>query len=440
MHVRKFFLVFLFVLSIQEVFSQQPWLNPRYGSDSVSRMRCASNLSNVDQFVKINVIDYAVDSWKYVFDNCPQASKNIYIYGVRIYKYLIEKAADETERSRKLDSLMLIYERRIQLYGEEGMVRGREALDVLKYSNRIDTAYRLLSRSFALLKEQVEDPVLLAYAQVSAQMLKEGKITEETYMSNFETITEFINKRLNSNPNDEKTLNLQESVVQIFQTGPQVSCESLSAYYTQKAGKDENKPDFLRTAITVLEKNRCTQSPVYERFLRKLAEVDTGSASAYQLARYYTGKEKFEDAVSAYQKAIEAEKSDVLKARYYYQMALIEGSRLNQFKSARDHALRAAELMPRWGEPFILIGNLYAGSSKTCGSSEFEQKAVFWAAVDKFVQAMQVDPDVSEQARQLISDYSKYFPNKEVAFFNGYTEGQTYQVGCWINETTRVRF
>lgn len=440
MHLPKFSLVFLFVFSIQEVFSQQPWLNPRYGSDSASRMRCASNLSNVDQFIKINVIDYAVDSWKYVFENCPQASKNIYIYGVRIYKYLIEKATDATEKNRKLDSLMLIYERRIKIFGEEGMVRGREALDILKYSNRIDTAYRLLSRSITLLKEQAENPVILAYAQVSAQMLKERKIPEKTYMSNFETITELIRKRLNSNLNDEKTVNLQENIVQIFQTGPQVSCESLNAYYMQKAGQEENKPDFLRTAITVLEKNRCTESSVYEGLLRKLSEVDTGSASSYQLARYYTGKEKFADAVSAYQKAIEVEKGDEQKARYYYQMALIEGSRLNQFKAARDHALKATELMPRWGEPFILIGNLYAGSSKVCGTSEFEQKAVFWAAVDKFIQAMQIDPEVSEQARQLINDYSKYFSNKEIAFFNGYTEGQTYQVGCWINETTKVRF
>ncbi|NMB73285.1 MAG: hypothetical protein GYA22_14185 [Bacteroidales bacterium] len=440
MHLRRLLLVFLFVLSVQQIFSQQPWLNPRYGSDSVSRMRCASNLSNVDQFVKINVIDYAVESWKYVFENCPQASKNIYIYGVRIFKYLLEKTTDENEKNRKLDSLILIYERRIQLYGEEGMVRGREALDVLKYSNRIDTAYRLLSRSIVLMKEQSEDPVVLAYAQVSGQMLKEGKISEETYMSNFETITDLLNKRLDSNPTDEKLLNLQESIVQIFQAGPQVSCESLAAYYTKKAGTNENKPDFLRNAISVLEKNRCTQSPVYERFLKKLSETDTGSASAYQLARYYTGKERFEDAVTAYQKAIEAEKNDALKARYYYQMELIEGSRLNQFKSAREHALKAAELMPQWGEPYILIGNLYAGSSKECGSNEFEQKAVFWAAVDKFIQASQVDPGLSEQAKKLISDYSKYLPNKEAAFFNGYTEGQTYQVGCWINEATRVRF
>ncbi len=66
---------------------------------------------------------------------------------------------------------------------------------------------------------------------------------------------------------------------------------------------------FLRTAIKMfLDRNRCTESPLYEKFLKKLAEVDTGSASSYQLAKYYTGKEKFEDAISAYQKAIDAEK------------------------------------------------------------------------------------------------------------------------------------
>lgn len=440
MAIRQTLQGILLVALLQNSYSQQPWLNPKYGNDSISRTQCAYHLSNVDQFIKINVIDYAIDSWKYVFNNCPQASKNIYIYGVRIYKYLLDKAATQAEKEKKLDSLMMIYEQRIRLYGEEGLVRGREALDVLKYSDRIDTAYKLLLRSVTLMKEQTEDPVVMAFVQVSNQMLREGKISEGIYMSHFETVTEIITRRLNSNPNDEKILNLQENVMQIFKNGPQVSCEVLADYYAKKQASAGSNPDFLRTAIVVLEKNRCEQASVYEQFLRRLSEIDTGSATSYQLAKYYTAKEQFEKAVSAYQKAIDTESNPSLKARYYYQMALIEGSRLNQSKSARDHALRAAELLPGWGEPYILIGNLYAGSSKMCGNNEFEQRAVFWVSVDKFLLAMQVDPGVAEQAKQLINEFSKYFPNKELAFFNGYTEGQIYQVGCWINETTRVRF
>ncbi|MBW6499552.1 MAG: hypothetical protein K0B09_14275, partial [Bacteroidales bacterium] len=68
-------------------------------------------------------------------------------------------------------------------------------------------------------------------------------------------------------------------------------------------------------------------------------------------------------------------------------------------------------------------------------------KAAYWAAVDKFQQAAAVaaDPAVKERAIQLAVTYRQYFPNGEEIFFNGFTQGETYRVQCWINETTAIR-
>ena len=38
-----------------------------------------------------------------------------------------------------------------------------------------------------------------------------------------------------------------------------------------------------------------------------------------------------------------------------------------------------------------------------------------------------------------IATYSKYLPTIENAFFYKVKEGSVYQVGCWINESTKVR-
>ena len=66
-------------------------LDPKYGPDSLSRMECANNLSTMSEFMKINLYDYALPSWKEVFDKCPASSRNIYLYGVRIYRELLAK-------------------------------------------------------------------------------------------------------------------------------------------------------------------------------------------------------------------------------------------------------------------------------------------------------------------------------------------------------------
>ena len=55
------------------------------------------------------------------------------------------------------------------------------------------------------------------------------------------------------------------------------------------------------------------------------------------------------------------------------------------------------------------------------------------------IKARNVDPSVTENANKQITNYSKYFPGKEDAFFLGLNNGDSYTVGCWIGETTAIR-
>jgi hypothetical protein len=95
-------------------------------------------------------------------------------------------------------------------------------------------------------------------------------------------------------------------------------------------------------------------------------------------------------------------------------------------------------LNPAWGDPYILIGDAYA-RSKNCFENEFEKTTIYWAAVDKFMKAKTVDPETEEKANERIDTYPKYFPDVETIFFYSLQEGDSYTVGCWINETTKVR-
>ena len=102
-------------------------------------------------------------------------------------------------------------------------------------------------------------------------------------------------------------------------------------------------------------------------------------------------------------------------------------------------AYKSIELLPQWGKPFILIGDIYAASSSKCGENAFEIGMVYSAAIDKFKKAKSVDTSMTHLANKKIASYSKYLPSNEDAFFSGSKDGESYNVGCWINETTRVR-
>jgi tetratricopeptide (TPR) repeat protein len=112
---------------------------------------------------------------------------------------------------------------------------------------------------------------------------------------------------------------------------------------------------------------------------------------------------------------------------------------LSNFSKARAIVLKGMELRPDKGEPYLFIGDLYAISATDCGDNDLTKKVAYWAAVDKYYKAKQVDPSIAEEADKRIRTYSAYFPPLEVLFFYNLNEGDSYTVGCWINETTTVR-
>ena len=76
----------------------------------------------------------------------------------------------------------------------------------------------------------------------------------------------------------------------------------------------------------------------------------------------------------------------------------------------------------------LLIGDIYAASANECGSNSFESAMLYSAAIDKFISAKKMDDVIADLANKKIATYSKYLPNNEDAFFNGYKEGDTYTV------------
>ena len=145
---------------------------------------------------------------------------------------------------------------------------------------------------------------------------------------------------------------------------------------------------------------------------------------------------KYGEAATYFDQATKAENNDRVYRAYRSLARCYQSS--GNYSRARDAARRAAQVDPTAGEPYIIIGMLYAESSSQF-SGDLESKAVFWAAVDKFQKAKAMDSSVAEVANSYIRAYSQYFPSIEVIFYNDYSEGQSYNVGGWIGETTTIR-
>jgi len=413
--------------------------NPNYGPDSAARMECARQLSIMNQYVKINTLEYAYDAWRYTFNNCPKSSKNIYIHGSKILKYKIENETDPAIQEKWVDTLMLMYDQRIVSFGQPGYVNGLKGVDLLRYrKSAVEEAYSYLEKSVNTTNEQVDESVAVTFVSTTYVMMQQGVLSKDVMVNNYIKVIDLLEKKIAGGDTDAKIPQAIEGVEQVFSESGAADCETLVSIFTPKFQETPDDIQFLKKVTGLLSKGKCEKTELYAQTAEKLYALEPSAEAASNLGGLFAAKEQYDKAIIYYKKAIEGETVSEKKAEYNYQIAKSK-FQTKDYPEVRQYCLAAISLKPNYGDAYILIGSAYAASSSSCGANNFEKQAVYLAAVDKFIKAKNVDPSVAGIADEQIKMFTPHFPNNEDAFFNGYTDGKSYTVGCWINETTTVR-
>ena len=149
---------------------------------------------------------------------------------------------------------------------------------------------------------------------------------------------------------------------------------------------------------------------------------------------------QFKESISFYDEYLATSSDESKKSEIALRVSKIYYAHLKDFVRARRYAIMAAEARPNWGEPYILIGKLYASSGPLCGPGRgWDSQIVTWPAIDKFRYAKQIDPSVSAEADKLINQYTQYMPSTADIFMRQMTVNQEFTVPCWIQEKTTIR-
>ncbi len=410
-----------------------------HGDDSI---RCVRNLSLYREFTRHRDYDIAYPYWKITFHECPTASKNIYLDGAKIIKHKLEKTEIAERKNELLDTLMLIYERRMEYFKEKGNVRGRQGVDLLKYGrgdlDNVKEAYAYLKESIELRKTKTSDPVLVSFVSTTIVLYQNNLIEANKTIEDYLLVSSIIDKNIQTKPNRKGLQEIKLSVDDAFVKDGPGNCDTLISYFAGELTSKQESIEFLRMLTSLLRNRDCTESDLFYKASKNLHNLSPSSESALNIAILAFNSNNYHEAAEYYQQALNLETTEEKKADYYFGLAACY-SELNTKLKARNYALKAHEVRPDWGEPFILIGQLYASSKFDCSSLSLPN-SIYWIAVDMFIKAKKIDASVQEKANKLILSYSNYFPDKEEAFFQDVTEGKNYTIGCWINETTTARF
>jgi tetratricopeptide (TPR) repeat protein len=410
-----------------------------HGEDSI---RCIKNFSLYREYARQKNYDLALDYWIIVYNECPKASKYIYIDGIKMIEKKIKSTTDQAEKNILIDSMMRIYDERIANYNQKGYVLADKGVDFIKYSENttenMQIAYNYLKESIELEKYKSRAAQLLTFMQASKSLFSVNAIEGGQVVEDYGKISEICDYIISNQKKKWKNIaKAKPSIDQIFETSGAATCDDLVPFYTDKYTKTPEDIEFLKKSIHMLRTTKCNEAEIFYTMIEKLNSLETTAELAHELAKINSHAEKLNIATTYYKQAIELEADIMQKAKYYIELGEVT-RRIGDYPLSRTYALNCLELNPNNGYAYLLIGNLYA-ATKDCGEDDFEQKAVYWAAVDKFKKAKAVNPELTEDANKYIEAYEARFPRNENIFMYGHKLGGTYTVGCWINEKTIVR-
>ncbi|MCF6169963.1 MAG: tetratricopeptide repeat protein [Bacteroidales bacterium] len=427
----------------------------KYGKDSVN---CVMNLSLYREFYKQwkgsgyknSAINDAIVSWRKVYQTCPRASQNIYIDGVKMLHYLIKTAKDNDEKNAYIDTMMMVYDARIKYFplkyktdkSQVGSLLGRKGVDLYKLKpNNYLEAYTILKQSVDLEKENSAGPVFVYFFRAVTKMAQKGDTDTAAVVDTYDMLSDYLGLRIRrymqegNTKKEEEYRNIKGNIENTFE--PFANCTDLVRIYQKKFDQAPDDVDLLKKISKILDKKKCNDAPLYFETIVELHKLDPSPESAYLIGKMLINQKRYKEAITYMEEACHMENLEKADDAYIYLAQTYRA--LDRLPESRKYALKAAEINPKWGEPWAFIGDLYAISASKCGDNDLTKKVAYWAAVDMYIKAKKVDPSITDEMNKKINTYSVYFPPTELLFFYGLTEGDTYTVGCWINRDTKIR-
>jgi tetratricopeptide (TPR) repeat protein len=353
---------------------------------------------------------------------------------------MISKATNAAQRNKLIDTLMMVYDQRIASFGKEGYVRGRQALELNNYRPQ-DTliVYQYLRKSIELEGSNSDPAIISSFFIINDLLVKGNRFPSDTLVNAYDDLSDLVDQSMADTKDDSSRYNTwlaaKGTLESIFE--PYATCDQLIKIYSKKFEKSPNDTTLLKKITRILDRKDCTKSELFFQATENLHKAKPTGQSAYLMGIMYWKKEDNSKAESYFLEAIPL-LDEPMKAKVYYFLAALNFDK-KSYSIARSYALKSLAINPNDGKCYILIGDMYAASAASCGSDEISERAGYWAAVDKYNRAKQVDPSVADDANSKIATYSRHFPSQERLFFNDVKVGESYSVGCWIDEVTTVR-
>ena len=441
----KLILVAAFAVIGFSAMAQVNYDDPRYavwGNDAETRK--ANMLANQFLGEAVNNKEYKVAAGylKQLLEQAPKAAQGIYTNGIKLYKNQIATAKTDEERTMYIDSLLYVYDVRLQAFANharygKAYILDRKAREYLTYKPEDREGVRnIFNEAITASQEKTGkydlDLVTIYFTNV-CEDYKNDAVDATLVISEYDRFSPAFDGA------EGDAAELKNTFDPAFGASGAASCENLESLFSKKLADNPNDEALLGQAVSLMSRANC-DSDFFFATAEKHYSIKPSSETALFLAQGFQNRSEFDKAMKYLNEALSAETVAAEREKLYVRIGLISiqsGNHSDAMNAAKEIKAINAE---NGYAPYIM-GQCYAASA----NSEFAGQACYWAAYDAMSQAAELlasEPAIQEAAKKMASAYRSSFPTKEECFFNEVSEGARYTVtrGFASGVSTTVRY
>ena len=409
------------------------------------------------EYFKQGNVEKALPYWREIFTKAPGMFKGAFVDGVDIMSTLIYQTEDKALKDKYVDTLMMVYDKRIECWGDKGYVLTRKAIDLAKYRpEQYPQAKSILEEAIALDKNESKYYALTTYFKILLNLKDEPNGVSADYIrEKYPQLIAICD--VNVNAGGEEAANYAEAKAELeylfkeyvmpkrFAPGSPWKTDTLFTTamtidsVTKWMNEDPSRDNLDILFTEVKRESALRESDIRYMLEDKMLALDPSADKANNVGAWHYGNKKYIEAIPYFEKAVELAQSPQEKAKYA--MSVADSYRLlDKFPEAREAARKAMALDSTSGKPYYMIGVLYMSSGKLCGpGTGFDSQRILWPAFDYLEKAKLVDASLTETIDDLLKEYKSFLPTKAIVAQKGLKVGGSYFVPCWIQEESTVR-
>lgn len=431
-------IIALFAILAGSVFSANAQKED-WGTDSLECKKC---LSLYNEPLKNKNYTEALIHWRGVIRVCPKYKESVYINGAIIYRSIIDAEKDAAVKDKLIDTLAWVYEKRMEYFGRSNEALESYGNDMIRYRQSTPSvSYKIIKELVDREQGKASCAALMRYYQSLVLMYrkKEPGIDNNKMVEEYFKTKELLEQSIGNNPNDKNCTLANEEVDKYGM--PFLPCDKIYEYAKTKFNEvpKDNKEvrlNEMKKLLGVMNKRNCNDNEMYDKILAEVLEAEPSADGFYSLGLSMNNKKKYAEANANFKKAIEL-CGDCEKNGEYLLGAAKANLNSGNYSTAASFARQAmAKDSKQAGQAYLIIAQAIARSG--CGNNSFEQKFNYVLAVEYCQKAKAADGSVADEANRLIGSYRGNFPTKTELFDRSMHDKESFQIGCWINESVRI--